>query len=125
MIESDTIQQVHSYAQGGSEKKGNIFVHETERYIVELWLRKHSLAVKTIKKVGSEAPQDINELFQSKEGEEKSISMIITNTNLPASLRRHFKTISNLYNFIVEHIAEETAITISDDEIRIQVKREN
>lgn len=81
--------------------------------------------VKIIKKVGSKGPQDINELFQNKEGEEKSISMIITNTNLPASLRKHFKNISNLYNFITEHIAEESTITISDDEIGIQVKRDN
>lgn len=125
MIESETIQQQQSQVLERSEKKSNLFVHENERYRVELWLRKHSLVVQIIKKVGNEAPQDINELFQGKEGEEKNIRMIITNTSLPASLRRRFKTISNLYSFITDHISEEGIITISDDEIRIKAKRDN
>lgn len=125
MIESETIQQVHSEDKGVSEKKRNMFTHENERYRVLLWLRKHSISVKIVKKIVSETPQDINELFQNKEGEEKSVIMIITNTNLPASLKRHFKNITNLYNFIVDHIAEEGTITVSDDEICMQIKREN
>jgi PDZ domain-containing secreted protein len=69
-----------------------------------------------------EKPQDLQELFSSKKsGSSLTFSVVFTKEKMVGLVKKHFKTMKNLYNFIHVNLKDDSKVIITKDEVKLSL----